>query len=380
MDGFAVRTADCDALQDSGPEVDACFADGDTGGDGPWLDVIETIPAGRVPQRSLSKGQAARIMTGAPTPHGCDAVVMQEHTNSADGRVQILRTPNEGQHIRRKGENLCSGSLAVPKGTTLAPGQLGLCAAVGRAALRVARQPRVGVVSTGDEIVRPGQELGPGQIYSSNSATLAALVSESGAIPVDCGIATDNLDATRAAFQRAAECDLIISTGGVSVGDFDVVRDAMESLGASMEFWKVRLKPGKPLALGVIGGTPAFGLPGNPVSCHVGFLQFVRPWIRSAMGDPRPFLPVVKARLDFSFRKKAGRVELARVQLELTADGWLAKDTGSQSSGSPLSMAKANGLLLAEEGALDLPVGTPVSVQLLDQSTMGISTPGYPWQ
>jgi molybdopterin molybdotransferase len=154
----------------------------------------------------------------------------------------------------------------------------------------------------------------------------------------------------------------------------------MESLGATMEFWKVRMKPGKPLALGIIGGTPAFGLPGNPVSCHVGFLQFVRPWLRTALGDPNPFLPVVQARLAFPFRKRAGRVELARVHVVLTDDGWLAEDTGSQSSGSPLSMANANGLLLAEEGALDLPVGTTVSVQLLQENTMGISNPGYPWQ
>jgi molybdopterin molybdotransferase len=380
MDGFAVRTADTMGGRDGTQEVDACFTDGEPGKQGPWLEVIEVIAAGSVPTRPLSSGQAARIMTGAPVPAGCDAVVMQEHTTSMDGRVQIQQEARAGQHIRREGENLRAGALAVSKGTVLNPGHLGLCASVGQSTLEVARQPRVGIVSTGDELIRAGQALGPGQIYASNSATLAALVTMAGGIPVDCGIAPDNLEATRKAFQRAAECDLILSTGGVSVGDFDLVLDAMESLGATMEFWKVRMKPGKPLALGIIGGTPAFGLPGNPVSSHVGFLQFVRPWLRTALGDPNPFLPVVKARLEFPFRKRAGRVELVRVHVVLTDSGWLAKDTGSQSSGSPSSMASSNGLLLAEEGALDLPVGTTVCVQLIQGNMMGIAHPGYPWQ
>jgi molybdopterin molybdotransferase len=380
MDGYAVRSADTVGAGDGSTEADDCFTDDGTPVQGPWFEVIEVIAAGSVPTQTLATGQAARIMTGAPVPPGCDAVVMQEHATLVDGRVQIHKEARPGQHIRREGENLRAGSMAVSRGTVLSPGHLGLCASVGHAALMVARQPRVGIVSTGDEIVGPEQPLGPGQIHSSNSTTLMALVSMAGGIPVDCGIAPDDLEATRQAFQRASECDLVVSTGGVSVGDFDLVRDAMESLGASMEFWKVRMKPGKPLALGIIGGTPAFGLPGNPVSCHVGFLQFVRPWLRTALGDPNPFLPVVQARLGFPFRKRAGRVELARVHVVLTDEGWLAEDTGSQSSGSPLSMATANGLLLAEEGALDLPVGTTVTVQLLQERTMGISNPGYPWQ
>jgi len=380
MDGYAVRSSDT-AGAGNGPTDEAgCFTDDGATEQGPWLEVIEVVAAGSAPTRTLATGQATRIMTGAPVPSGCDAVVMQEHATLVDGRVQIHQEARRGQHIRREGENLRAGSLAVSSGTVLSPGHLGLCASVGQSALTVARQPRVGIVSTGDEIVGPGQALGPGQIYSSNSTTLMALVSMAGGIPVDCGNAPDNLEATRQAFQRASECDLVVSTGGVSVGDFDLVREAMKSLGARMEFWKVRMKPGKPLALGIIGGTPAFGLPGNPVSCHVGFLQFVRPWLRTALGDPHPFLPVVTARLVFPFQNRAGRVELARVHVVLTDDGWVAEDTGSQSSGSPLSMATANGLLLAEEGALDLAVGTPVSVQLLDGNTLGFSTPGYPWQ
>ena len=380
MDGFAVRSVDTSSASSETTAADDCFTEGESTGQGPWLEVTEIIAAGSVPKLDLAEGEAARIMTGAPVPVGCDAVVMQEHTTFKDNRVQIHQEARPGQHIRREGENLQSGDLAVAKGTVLKAGHLGLCASVGRSMLTVARQPRVGIVSTGDEIVRSDQPLGPGQIYSSNSATLTALVSMAGGIPVDCGIAPDNLEATREAFQLAAECDLVLSTGGVSVGDFDLVRDAMVSLGATMEFWKIRMKPGKPLALGIIGGKPAFGLPGNPVSCHVGFLQFVRPWLRTALGDPRPFLPVVKARLGFPFRKRAGRVEFSRVNVLLTDDGWLAEDTGNQSSGNPLSMATATGLLLAEEGALDLPIGAQVSIQLLQDHIDGISNPGYPWQ
>jgi molybdopterin molybdotransferase len=277
------------------------------------------------------------------------------------------------------GEDVSAGDIVVNEGCSLTPAAVGLCAAVGRAHVLVARRPRVGLISTGDEIVPPGQPLGPGQIYSSNTHALAGLVLSAGAIPVDCGIAPDRVSETRAAFTKASECDLIISTGGVSVGDFDVVRQAMHELGAQMQFWKVRIKPGKPLAFGVIGGTPAFGLPGNPVSCQVGFLQFVRPWLRMAMGDPSPFLPVVQATLAQPVFKRAGRAELSRVVLHHKGDGWEATLAGTQGSGNQVSMVSANGLMLLSEETTQLQKGTIVSVQVFEHALSAQTDPGYPW-
>ena len=377
MDGFAVRAEDVHG--GSGGDGTDCDVSASPDSTDPWLEVIGTIPAGGTPSTGLAPGQAVRIFTGAPVPPGADAVVMQEQTTLVDGRVQIHRAPRRGQNIRRMGEDVAAGQLVLERGTILTARHLGLAAAVGQHELVVSRRPTVGIIATGDELVRPPEPLAPGLIYSSNTTALTGLVREAGGIPVDCGIARDTLESTREAFRRAAACDLILSTGGVSVGDFDVVRDAMSGEGAEMAFWKVAMKPGKPLALGVIGGTPTFGLPGNPVSAQVGFLQFVRPWLRSALGDPHPYLPVVRARLATRYTKKPGRAEFVRVFLAWDETGATATPLARQGSGNQASMPNADGLLMMAADAGLLEAGEWVSVQILTPGLPGQAEAGYPW-
>jgi molybdopterin molybdotransferase len=372
MDGFAVQAADLGPAQDTD-----CFAAEAADGHGTILNLLETIAAGASPSHVVTQGSCSRIMTGAPMPKGADAVVMREYTEVLDdGRIRVTGGARSGQHIRTEGAEVPAGAVVLSAGQVLSAPALGLCASVGRAVVPVARQIRVGIVSTGDELVPPGQSLGPGQIHASNGYALSAWVLAAGAIPVDCGIAPDDLESTRRVFRSAINCDVVISTGGVSVGDFDVVRQAMIDEGAQMHFWRVRMKPGKPLAFGVIGGRPAFGLPGNPASCQVGFIQFVRPFLRMSMGDPRPFLPVVDATLMEDVRKRAGRAELVRVSLSWVDGRLQARAAGSQSSGQQSSMLRADGLMLLAPEQGSAPAGSPVKVQLLQGSA---DTPGYPW-
>lgn len=386
MDGYAVRAADTAAAAPGGGG-DPCGPDGEplaapTGAGAAILEVVETIAAGQVGERRLGPGQCARIMTGAPVPEGADAVVMREHAELLDGgRVRIERAARPGQHIRRAGEETREGDLHLAPGHHLDAPSVGLCGAFGLATVAVVAPPRVAILATGDEVVPPGQPLGPGQIYSSNSVALAGLVREAGGLPLDAGIATDDLAGTRAAFRRALELepDLLLSTGGVSVGDFDVVKEALAEEGADMRFWKVRVKPGKPLAFGVIGGRPAFGLPGNPVSCLVNFLQFVRPVIRRALGDPRPFLPVLQAQLTEGARKKPGRNELLRVSLRWEGATLLASPTGSQSSGQVTSLVRGHGFALLSAECTEVPAGGSVAVQVFDPTFAAQAEPGYRW-
>ncbi|HCH62424.1 MAG TPA: molybdopterin molybdenumtransferase MoeA, partial [Deltaproteobacteria bacterium] len=248
MDGYALGSAGADESSCDAPEAGGFTV-------GP-LPVVEIIPAGHAPARVLQPGEAARIFTGAPVPKGAVSVVMQEETDRGVEHVRLRAHPRLGANIRRAGEDVSKGDIVARKGEVLTAARIGLLAALGLSEVTVARKPRVAIVSTGDEVVPAGVPLGPGQIYSSNTAQLMRLIEESGGIPVDCGIAPDTLEGVRAAFVRALDSDLIVTTGGVSVGDFDVVRDAMADLGAEMTFWKVRIKPGKPLAHGVIGGVP----------------------------------------------------------------------------------------------------------------------------
>lgn len=378
MDGYALLASDT-ATAPPQMSSDACSVPASASTAGPWLTISGTIQAGSVCSETLLAGHAYRIMTGAPVPDGANAVVMREHTTEREGKVCIHQRALERQNIRFKGENLSAGAVVARPGNRVDAPLAGLLAAVGRSHIAVSVQPRVGIVATGNEVIQAGDTLGPGQIYSSNSTAIAAWVRQAGGIPIDCGIARDTLDSTKAAFDRAAECDVIVSTGGVSVGDFDVVKEAMADLGASMEFWKIRMKPGKPLALGRLGSVPIFGLPGNPVSAQVGFLQFVRPWIQRSLGVSDPFLPVVDARLMFDFSKKAGRVEFARVRLHWGNDGWEAHATGSQGSGNQISMVNASGLAMFDDRQCALQPGDAVRVQVLPGQVLSSPTPNYPW-
>ncbi|TNE85452.1 MAG: molybdopterin molybdenumtransferase MoeA [Deltaproteobacteria bacterium] len=369
MDGYAVRAAD---IPSDGSDV--------------RLELLEIVGAGRMPEHVVRSGTASAVMTGAPIPEGADAIVMVEHSDGArEGHVTLRGPVREGQHIRRAGEDIAEGSVVLGPGARLTPGRVGLVASLGVPSLLVSRRPVVAILSTGDEVVPPGRPLKPGQIYSSNNATLAGLVHEAGGVPLDLGNAVDDLDALRTRLGYAVhEGHLVVTTGGVSVGTYDLVKQVFEELaGDSLDFWKVRMKPGKPLAFGRVarGGRtiPLFGLPGNPVSCMVNFLQFVRPWIRTSMGDPRPFLPVIDAVAGEDIPEKPGRAKLLRVVLD-SADGQVvARLTGTQSSGALSSMAAAQGLLLLAPEAGGVKAGEAVRVQVVDAQFLAGDTPSYGW-
>ena len=357
MDGFAVRSSEATR--------------------GALLATGETIAAGAVARTPLARGSATRIMTGAPLPADADAIVMLEDTSIEGSRVRIGVDVRAGEHVRRRGEDIRAGSTALASGETLSAARIGLCAALGLVDVPCARRPTVAVVSTGDEIAAAGTPLGPGQIYSSNNAMLAALVATSGAVAVDVGVARDDREAIRATFERAAAADLIVTTGGVSVGDYDLVKDV---LGDEIEFWKVRMKPGKPLAVGRFAGRPFFGLPGNPVSAFVNFHEFVRPVIRRSLGDPRPFLPVLDAVVDTEIKKGTGREELVRVALSWS-EGKLHARTTTRGQGSHMlsSIAGAHGFALVAADRTRVAVGETIAVQIFDPTFLKSEHAGYRW-
>ena len=299
MDGYAVRCADAAVV-------------------GTLLPVSQRIPAGTPPQ-PLQPGTAARIFTGAQVPRGADAIVMQEQCEAVDGGVRINAVPKAGQSIRRRGEDVASGAVVLHRGTRLTPQALGMAATVGAATLKVARRPRVALFSTGDELVMPGEPLPPGAIYNSNRYTLRGLIQAAGCDCTDLGIVPDRLDATRDALRRAAEGnDLIVTSGGVSVGEEDHLRPAVQAEGR-LDLWQIAIKPGKPLAFGEVrraGGGQAWfvGLPGNPVSSFITFLLAVRPVLLRLQGAapdaPRP----IALRADFDWPRPDRRREFLRVR------------------------------------------------------------------
>ena len=356
MDGFALRA------QDVQPGV--------------ALRVLETIAAGSMPTQVVQPGTCSRIMTGAPMPQGADCVVMVERTRQDESGVRFDQTPLVGQNIRPQGGDVSSGQRVLEVGESMTPAAVAMVASLGIPSVLVAQAPRVAILGTGDEVIEPGFPRTPGQIYSSNTLALMGMVRQAGGEPVHCGIAPDDPEGLRLALDRCLRCDLVLSTGGVSVGDFDHVKDVVGTL----NFWKVAVKPGKPLAFGAIKGVPFFGLPGNPVSCMVNFLQFVRPVIRRSMGDPKPFLPVIQARLTHPLRKRSGRAHLSRVTLSPSEQGWLATPTATQSSGVLMSMVLADGLTLLPPDAGNQSAGDTISVQVIRPEWGSAPSPGYPWQ
>ena len=334
MDGYALRCADL-------------------GSDGARLRITQRIPAGRQGM-PLDPGTAARIFTGAPIPPGADAVVMQEVcTPTADGAwVEVPAGIFPGANIRLAGEDIAPGAEVIPAGTRLDPQHLGLAASVGVAELRVYRRLRVAVLSSGDELANPGEPLGPGQIYNSNRYTLCTLVAALGCEVVDLGIVPDTLEATMAALSEAAGVsDLILASGGVSVGEEDHVKPAVERLG-TLELWQIAMRPGKPLAFGHVLGTPFIGSPGNPVSVFVAACLFARPFILRQQGVSGPVRPqALTVRAGFDWPRPDQRRELHRARLEPGPDGELEVQVHpSRSSGVLSSVTWANGLAVMAEG------------------------------
>ena len=352
MDGYALRFEDTLGASREKPAV---------------LNVIDDVPAGRVSTKTVGPGQAVRIMTGAPIPAGTDAIVRVEDTEKDADRVRVFVAVRKGLDIRPAGEDVKKGELVIPKGKVIRPAEVGMLAALNRSDVAVHRRPKVAILSTGDELVDIGGKLAPGMIMNSNSYSLAAQVAECRAVPLRLGIARDTREDLVSKFEEAKGADLIVTSGGVSVGDYDLVKDVMGELGA-MRFWTVAMRPGRPLAFGVIGGVPVFGLPGNPVSVMVSFEEFVRPAILKMSGFKHLFRPTVKAVLKEGLQKKAGFRHFLRAVVELKEGKYYVVTTGEQGSGILKSMVMANGLIVLPEDVTSLMAGDEVTVQLIDRS------------
>jgi len=352
MDGYALRFEDTLGASREKPAV---------------LNVIDDVPAGRVSTKTIRPGQAIRIMTGAPIPAGTDAIVRVEDTEKDADRVRVFVAVRKGLDIRPAGEDVKKGELVIPKGKVIRPAEIGMLAALNRSDVAVHRRPKVAILSTGDELVDIEGKLAPGMIMNSNSYSLAAQVAECRAVPLRLGIARDTREDLVSKFEEAKGADLIVTSGGVSVGDYDLVKDVMGELGA-MRFWTVAMRPGRPLAFGVIGGVPVFGLPGNPVSVMVSFEEFVRPAILKMSGFKNLFRPSVKAVLKEGLQKKAGFRHFLRAVVELNEGKYYVVTTGEQGSGILKSMVMANGLIVLPEDVTSLMAGDEVTVQLIDRS------------
>jgi molybdopterin molybdotransferase len=354
MDGYAVRAADVAGACDGEPVV---------------LPVAADLPAGRTDVPPLGPGTAHRIMTGAALPAGADAVVPVEQTDGGRERVAVRAVPEPGAHVRGIGEDVVAGAVVLTAGTVLRAPQIGLAAAVGLAALPVRRRPVVLVLSTGSELVAPGEELAPGQIYESNGPMLAAAVEEAGGraellrfVPDDVGQFLDRLRERIGAVEGGV--DLVLTSGGVSAGAYEVVKDAFTDRG--VDFVKVAMQPGGPQGAGRVadlGGVPVVALPGNPVSSHVSFEVFVRPALRAAIGHPHPGRPVVTATLGEPWTSPAGRRQYRRGLLDAVRG--TVTEVGTAASHLLAALARADCLVVVPEGATTLPEGSAVDVWLL---------------
>lgn len=352
MDGYAARSIDLERND---------------------LRVVETISAGSFPSRALEAGEAMRIMTGAPVPANADSVIRKEDTDEGLDVVRIQNMRDAGKNIRKAGEDFHADDVLFEAGGSLGIPHIGVLASAGVKSVSVYRSPRVAVISSGDELVELDDfspDLAGQKIISANSVTLAALVREAGGEPINIGIARDDLESMKSKLREAAGCDLIITSAGISVGDHDHVRDAITALGGMIAFWKVRMRPGAPLAFGSLNGTPWIGLSGNPVSAMVTFEVFVRPAIRKMRGFKDVFRKTVPVTLAEPVKLAASLMHFLRVVITPFGDTHVARMAGSQSSAVLTAMARANALLVVPGDKLDVPVGERlVAIPLGDDHT-----------
>ena len=327
--------------------------------------VSGNIPAGKEWTPPVSAGEAVRIMTGAPIPQGCDTVVPIENVETIGDTIRLAGGVEPGSHIRKQGEDLRAGQRAITANSPLRPQEIGMLASLGKTSIRVYRKPRVGVLATGDELLEIGSPPAPGKIINSNSYSIAAQVMEAGGDPTLLGIAEDEVAKTCDRIREGIRGDLLITTGGVSVGDRDCVKEAIVALGGEIRFWKVHMKPGKPLAFAILEGKPVFALPGNPAAAMISFEVFVRPALLKMMGHTRIFRPTVTAALTEPIANKGDRPHLIRVRVEARKDGYVASATGNQSSARLSSLTAANGFMKIAPGTA-LASGESVAVSLMD--------------
>ena len=351
MDGYAVIAGD---IQSATPENPV------------KLEMVEEIAAGYTAKGTLKPGQTMRIMTGAPIPPGADAVLMQEDTQKDGDSILCLDRADVEENIRRAGEDIKIGESVLKKGTTLSPAHIGMLAVIGRSQIAVGQRPTVAILSTGDEILELDETPEGPQIFNSNGHMLAAQIKSAGGIPVYLGIAKDTEEDLMEKFAWALKADIVVSSGGVSVGDYDLVKSTLQKMGQDMLFWKVAMKPGKPLAFGRIGKTPIFGLPGNPVSSFVSFEQFVRPSLRKVLGCSDLSHKTVQAKLTRTIYKKPGRLHFLSSIVSWANGEYTVTPAGEQGSGILKSAANANGLLIFPLEAEEIKQGQEVAVQLLE--------------
>ena len=370
MDGFAIKAKDSFGASRENPKT---------------LEVIEDLPAGYATRKSVGDAQAVRIMTGAPIPEGADSVVMVEDSQKVSrcpclpaGRkrqvssrkkeeyVRIFREVKRGENVRYAGEDVKKGELVIKRGALLKSGHIGMLASLGISKARVFRKPEVAILATGDELVEIRQKLAPGKIRNSNAYSLYSQVLRAGAFPVLLGIARDRKEDLRSKIGKGLKADMLLVSGGISVGDYDFVKDVLKDLGTVMKFWRVAMKPGKPLAFGMIKKIPVFGLPGNPVSSMLTFEQFVRPALLKMAGAREIFRFHLPAIFREGFKKKKGLRYFLRVVLENKNGALYASLTGAQGSGILKSMVLANGIMELPEELENLRQGDTAQVTYLD--------------
>ncbi|HEX7364014.1 MAG TPA: gephyrin-like molybdotransferase Glp [Dehalococcoidia bacterium] len=342
------------------------------------LRIIGEVAAGRIPDVRVEQGTAVRIMTGAIIPAGADVVVPYEETDEAErkrevkrvGKIGIRNALATGCNIRRRGEDIAKGELVLKKGKVLGPAEIGVLASMGKSSIFVIRRPRVGILATGDEVVDIVEPLPEGKIYNSNSYSLAAEVTKWGGVPNLLGVARDDVKQLTHRILSATDCDMLITSGGVSMGDYDVVREVLAAEGKE-DFWTVNMKPGKPLAFGMLkcknGKTiPHLGLPGNPVSSMITFEIFARPAILKMMGRSDSAKSNIEAVMEDPVTNKDGRRIFTRVVVTRRNGKYFAHTTGPQGSGILTSMTKANGLAIVPENIVEVQTGDTVEVMMLE--------------
>ncbi|MGE0154399.1 MAG: gephyrin-like molybdotransferase Glp [Reyranellaceae bacterium] len=350
MDGYAIRFADVPAVPTT-------------------LRVVGQAPAGGAYAGTLQAGEAVRIFTGGPVPAGADTIVIQENTKFDKDLVTVLQLPQQGRHIRRAGLDFAAGQSAVPAGTWLTPRHLALLAGMNLPELAVHRRPRIGLLATGNELVRLGQTPRPNQIVASSGFGLAAMIERWGGEPVSLGIVRDEMPAIAQALAQAQGCDLLVTLGGASVGDHDLVQDALKAAGGALDFWKIAMRPGKPLMFGRIGALPLLGLPGNPVSSLVCALLFLRASVLKMTGRSDVALPLARATAGAALAANDQRQDYLRARLERDGQGGLVATAFKTQDSSMLSLlAQSGALIVRRPHAPAVAAGEPVEILLLDDT------------
>ena len=371
MDGFAVRASDVRGATRASPRL---------------LRVIEDVPAGAFPTRTVEAGTAIRVMTGAPLPDGADGVIRLEHTSAWDEsgsltEITVFRDEDAGRNVRERGEDYDTGDTLLEAGELITPARVGLLASIGRAHVDVCARPRVALLATGDELAGPDafDEVVAGRrIADSNSPALAAAVGAAGGVALPLGVARDDLEDIAIRLDQARDADVLLTTAGASVGDHDLVKDALEHAGFELDFWRVRMRPGSPVSFGRLGRTLVFGLPGNPVSALVTFHVLVAPALRALQGRADVHSPVQRVVLPEDIPTRAGLAHFLRIRLEPAMDALpAARLTGPQGSGILTSVARADALLVVPEDLNGLPAGTQADALPLDAPLGGRTSFGY---